>query len=131
MSSLPSIQQIWNRVFDSTSNWLSVSLKSAIAGEDVPNNVMKVEQRFAASYISAAATTQVATGPGFLHAIVVGETAAGAISIIDAVSGSTVNIGQLKSSIAEGTYIFNCSFASGLRIITAAASKITVIYRSS
>lgn len=79
-----------------------------------------------AKYISSATTTQVATGPGNLYSIVVGETAAGAISIIDGVSGSTANIGTLKASIAEGTYIFDCNFSVGLRIITAGASKITV-----
>lgn len=81
------------------------------------------------SYISSATTTQVKSGAGVLKAIVVGETAAGAISIIDNTSGSTVNIGQLKASVAEGTYTFNTSFNTGLRIITAGASKITVIYR--
>lgn len=83
------------------------------------------------NYISSATTTQVKTGPGQLHAIVVGETAAGAISIIDGTSGTTANIGTLKASIVEGTYRFeNCKFSAGLRIVTAGASKITVIYSS-
>lgn len=80
------------------------------------------------AYIDSATTTQVATGGGQLVRIIIGETAAGAISIIDNTSGSTVNIGQLKSSIVEGTYEFGISFTTGLRIITAAASKITVVY---
>lgn len=80
-------------------------------------------------YISSATTTQVKTGAGYLHAIVIGETAAGQISIIDNTAGSTVNLGALKSSIAERTYVFDCHFQVGLRIITAAASKISVIYR--
>lgn len=82
------------------------------------------------AYISTATTTQVVTGAGRLHKIIVGETSAGAISIIDNTSGSTVNIGQLKASIVEGGYEFNVSFAAGLRIITAGASKITVVYSS-
>lgn len=81
-----------------------------------------------AEYISTATTTQVKTGAGVLHAIVVGTTAAGTIGIIDNTSGTTVNIGELKASIAEGTYVFNCKFVTGLRIVTGAASKITVIY---
>lgn len=80
------------------------------------------------TYISTATTTQVFTGRGMLHAIVVGETAAGAISVIDNTSGSTVNIASLKASIAEGTYRFDCSISNGLRIITAGASKITVAW---
>lgn len=80
------------------------------------------------SYIDTATTTQVDSGQGQLIRIVVGETAAGAISIIDNTSGSTVNIGTLKASIAEGTYDFNIQYVTGLRIITAGASKITVVY---
>jgi len=86
-------------------------------------------EAYQAAYISTATTTQVKTGAGVLHAIVVGETAAGAISVIDNTTGSTVNIGQLKASIVEGTYVFNTAFSAGLRIITAGASKITVVYR--
>lgn len=87
---------------------------------------VRSDNRYA--YISTATTTQVKTGPGWLKSITVGETAAGAISIIDNTTGSTVNLGTLKASIAEGTYEFNVRFETGLRIITAAASKITVSY---
>ncbi len=88
-----------------------------------------MDQAFEKAYISSATTTQVKTGAGVLHSIVIGETAAGAISIIDNTTGSTVNIGQLKASIVEGTYEFDVAFSAGLRIITAGASKITVVYR--
>lgn len=81
------------------------------------------------AYISSATTTQVKTGPGKLHLIVVGETAAGSIKIIDDVTGSTTNLGELKISIAEGEYLFDVAFKVGLRIITAGASKITVSYK--
>lgn len=79
-------------------------------------------------YISSATTTQVVTGQGTLHYITIGETAAGSIKIIDNTEGSTTNLAELKSNIAEGTYEFNARFHTGLRIITAAASKITVAY---
>lgn len=79
------------------------------------------------SYISSAATTQVATGPGVLHAIVVGETSGSLIAVIDGTTGTTANIATLKASIAEGTYTFDASFDTGLRIVTG-ASKITVVY---
>lgn len=88
----------------------------------------RITEAHKAEYISTATTTQVKTGAGILHHITIGETAAGAISVIDNTSGSTVNIASLKASIVEGTYFFNCTFAAGLRIITAGASKITVVY---
>lgn len=83
------------------------------------------------AYIATATTTQVHTGPGKLQKIVVGETAAGSIKIIDSTTGTTTNLGELKASIAEGSYEFNVAFAAGLRIVTAAASKITVVYTTS
>lgn len=83
---------------------------------------------YAKTYIATATTTQVFTGPGTLHAIVVNTTAAGAISVIDNTTGSTVNVASLKASVAEGTYTYNISMALGCRIITAGASDITVCW---
>jgi hypothetical protein len=83
------------------------------------------------AYIATATTTQVHTGKGKLHKIIVGETAAGAIKVIDGTAGTTTNLAELKASIAEGVYEFNCYFGQGLRIVTGGASKITVIYSNS
>jgi len=87
-----------------------------------------LRDNYKVQYIDTATTTQVDTGQGQLVAITVGETAAGAISIIDNTSGSTVNMGTLKASITENTYWFLTNYSVGLRIITAGASKISVIY---
>ncbi len=82
------------------------------------------------AYISTGTTTQVVTGACTLVAIVVNSTAAGSIKIIDGTSGSTANVGILKSSITEGTYTYNVTMGNGIRIVTAAASDITVIFRT-
>jgi hypothetical protein len=79
--------------------------------------------------ITTGTTTQVFTGACTLVAIVVNTTAAGSIKIIDGTSGSTANVGTLKSSVVEGTYLYNISLASGIRIITASASDVTIVYR--
>lgn len=89
---------------------------------------MQLRDNYKYQAITTATTTQVDTGQGQLIAIIVGETAAGAISIIDNTTGTTANIGTLKASIAEGTYWFLSQYATGLMIITAGASKITVVY---
>lgn len=83
------------------------------------------------AYISSATTTQVVTGAGKLVRIILGETAAGSIKIIDGTSGTTTNLAELKASIVEGQYDFGVAFGSGLRIITAGASKLTVVYTTS
>ncbi len=85
-------------------------------------------QEYLYKNITTGATTQVATGRGVLHSIVVNTTAAGTIKIIDGISGSTANIGTLKISVGEGTYLYDVVFSVGLRIITAGASDITVNY---
>jgi hypothetical protein len=84
--------------------------------------------RGSGSYISSATTTTVKSGAGVLHAIVVGETAAGAITIYDNTAASGTTIAVLKASIVEGTYVFDRTFSTGLTIVTAAASKIHVSY---
>lgn len=80
------------------------------------------------TYIATATTTQVATGNCRLIRVVVNTTAAGAISIIDGTSGSTVNVASLKASIVEGSYDFGIKLTTGLRVITAGASDITVVW---
>lgn len=80
------------------------------------------------SYISSATTTTCVTGAGVLHAITLGETAAGAITIYDNTAGSGTVMAVLKASIVEGTYVFNRKFTTGLTIVTAAASKLSVSF---
>ena len=85
-------------------------------------------QKYKYAYIDTATTTQVHTGACTLHRIILGETAAGAISICDETSGTTANVGTLKASIVEDTYEYGIGLAKGLRIVTGAASKLTVVY---
>ena len=77
------------------------------------------------TYISTVATTTVSTKPAVIHSIVLGETAAGAITIKD---GAT-DIAVLKASIAEGTYIFDAECRTSLVIVTAGASKLTAMWQ--
>lgn len=83
---------------------------------------------FGFTNIASATTTTVKSGSGHLHSIVVNTTAAGTITIYDNTAGSGTKIGIMKASIVEGTYLFNCAFATGLTIVTGAASDITVTY---
>jgi len=76
--------------------------------------------------ITTGTTTVVKSGTGILHSIVVNTTAAGTITVYDNTSAAGTKIGTLKASVVEGTYIFDVSFATGLTIVTAAASDITV-----
>lgn len=81
-----------------------------------------------AANITTATTTTVKSGRGTLAGIVVNTTAAGTITIYDNTAASGTKIGTLKASVGEGTYTYNCRFGTGLTIVTAAASDITVIW---
>ena len=77
------------------------------------------------TYISTVATTTVSTKPAVIHSIVLGETAAGAITIKD----GDITIAVLKASIAEGDYIFDAECRTSLVIVTAGASKLTAMWQ--
>ncbi len=78
------------------------------------------------TYIATNTTTLVCTGSCRLHTIVLGETAAGAISIYNGLTAGGTLIGVLKASIAENTFLFDADCPVGLCIVTAGASKLTV-----
>lgn len=79
---------------------------------------------FLYNHIATNTTTTITASQGLLHSIVVNTTAAGSITVSD--QNGTIAI--LKSNIAEGTYLYDVAFSGYLKIITAAASDITVAY---
>lgn len=81
-----------------------------------------------ATYISTATTTTVKSGKGNLAKIVITETAAGTITVYDNTTATGTVIATFKASVVEGTYEFTCRFQTGLTIVTAAASKLTVVW---
>lgn len=90
---------------------------------------MAYETPFSSQYISTATTTTAKTGHGVLHSITLGETAAGAITVYDNTAASGTILAVLKASVAEQTFVLDVAFNTGLTIVTAAASKLTVAYR--
>lgn len=90
----------------------------------------QIRDDYKKTYISTAVTTQVFIGAGRLHAIVLGTAvdAAGDISIIDNISGTTVNLLLIQATALSQTYTFDCQITTGLRIITAGTDFITVVY---
>lgn len=88
---------------------------------------MQLRDNYKYTYITTATTTQVLTGQGTLVRIIVNTTAAGTIGIIDGIAGTTVNVGQMKASIPENSYEYGIQVVSGVRIVTGAASDITVV----
>lgn len=115
---------------------LKTTLATTVAGEDITNDVLKVEQRFSfLNIVAGQATTVVKSGAGFLHSIVFNgtATATNTTTVYDntAASGTVIAIPAATSVTAPTSVIYNCSFATGLTIITATANgaNMTVIFR--
>ena len=90
---------------------------------------MDLKDNYQYTYIASAVTTNIDVGQGQLIRIVVTTTAAGTITVYDEVAGGTTDIiASMVSSIAVGTYEFGVQYKKGLQIVTAAASRITVVY---
>ena len=77
------------------------------------------------TYISSAATTIVSSVSCVLHSVVIGETAAGTITLQD----GGVTFAVLKTSIGEGEYTFDVVCKNSLTVVTGAASKLTVSWK--
>jgi hypothetical protein len=116
-------------VYDETNQATKSTLATKIAGEDLTNDKLVTEQRFSTTYISTATTTTVKSGSGLLHTIVVNGGTAGTIIVYDNTAGSGTIIASFDSTNALATYTFNCTFATGLTVVTGAATKVTVNYR--
>lgn len=112
-----------------TNGFLVTTLGTAIKGEDLLNDVMKVEQQMSYQAISTATTTTVKSGSGLLHSIIVTGGTAGTIIVYDNTAGSGTVIASFDSTNALETYVFNAKFTTGLTIVTGAATKLTAIYR--
>lgn len=121
---------------DSLGN-LNTNLYTKVAGEDVTNDVMKVEQQMTYTHITLAAptTTVVKSGAGLLHAVTINQAVAtGVITIYDntAASGTVIAVITQPAAVLATTQVvlYDVKFATGCTIVTAtAAQDITVSTR--
>jgi len=82
------------------------------------------------TYLEDKETSQVKTGRGTLHRVVIGTTnTTNPIEIYDG-AGETggSKIAELVTNMTIGSYEFNCDFANGLYIGNHGGSKITVVW---
>lgn len=113
-----------------------ITLGTLIAGEDLTIDVIKTEQRF--SFSNVTADTAVKSGAGFLHTVTIMPTdaaaTAGTIVLYDNTAESGTIIGTITVTaawVAPVTLIFDCSFSTGLYVgfTTTADINVTVSYR--
>jgi hypothetical protein len=125
--------EIENSEHNSSTGGKNVTLNTLIAGEDLTNDVQKIEQRFTYQALVSLVTLTVKTGSGFLNAITVGGYSGPTIEIYDSTTASGTLIGRLVSSVPPATYSFNTTFSTGLTLNpqpgTAVLPDVTVSYR--
>lgn len=111
-------------------------LATTIAGEDLTNDVLKVEQRYTYAYVTADALVK--TGAGFLHTLTFSPTdaaaTAGTIFVYDKTSEATPTIFSYTipaAALVPVTVTLDVSFTTGLYIgfTTTADVAVTVSYR--
>ncbi len=79
--------------------------------------------------IATGTTTLVKTGPGVLHSLTINKSVASTITIYDALTAVNPVIATIAASVVEGTLVYDIAFSTGLTIVTAGASDLTVSYR--
>ena len=111
-------------------------LLETLAGEDVVNGVMKVEQRYAYSLVAANAAVK--SAPGFLHSLTFScndaAPTAGTIDVYDntVASGTKIFSWTLPATaFTPCSVIIDATFATGLYVAftTTADVNVTVSYR--
>jgi hypothetical protein len=127
----PSSFETWT---DSNNNG-PMALSTLVAGEDLTNDLLKVEQRNSYSNILTATTTVIKTGSGLLHAITFNKPVVSEVwTIYDNTAASGTKIGTITlpgTLLNEGpvTAIFDVSFSTGLTIVSGSTTDGTVSYR--
>ena len=116
---------------------VGVSLSTKLAGEDLTNDVIKVEERFSYKYQGAAAADIVVKGSaGFLHAIILGKwVTGGTVEVSDHASDGDGNVkikltsGATDESGFPKTIPVNAIFTVGITADTIGSTDVTFIYR--
>jgi hypothetical protein len=95
------------------------------AGEDVANDVQKIETRGSAVNILTATTTTIKSAPGHInHLIAVGGTM-GNVTIYDNTAASGTVLFGPATPTAGGVIVADIEFSVGLTVVTAAATAIS------
>jgi hypothetical protein len=109
-----------------------VNLNTLLAGEDLTTNRLLTENRYVFATITASGTNTIKSGPGFLHRVLLLGGTAGAITAYDNTAGSGTAIWPTTtlSTVSPPVSLeFNCTFSTGLTIVTGTAMIVVLIYR--
>jgi hypothetical protein len=101
---------------DATNNAKRVVLATNIAGEDITNDVLKVEQRFSYGTLTSVSTVAIKAAAGFLHLINIGVPSCPTTIIYDNTLPGGTKIQTLTAGYPVGSHPLDISFSTGLSI---------------
>lgn len=79
-------------------------------------------------HIATQTTTQVYTGTAVLKNITINTAAAGTVTVYDEIGSGTTKVIAIIAATAVGTYVYNIPVSAGIKVVTAAATDLTVTY---
>jgi len=108
---------------------LLVSLATKIAGEDITNDVLKVEEQYSTiAYATAQTATTIKSGAGRLHAINILGGTLGNLTVWDNTAGSGTTIIPQHTPTGSVCYLLDVPFVNGLTITTDSAMVLQFSY---
>jgi hypothetical protein len=124
-------QDVLRDVHEALINSLKVTLSTAIAGEDLANNVLKIEQRFLVAPATVNGTTVIKSAPGFLHGVYIGGISNPTTIIYDNTAASGSPLMYIDPNAPIGFHQLNGTAGTGITVSTTAgvAPKMSISYR--
>jgi hypothetical protein len=106
-----------------------VTLTDKLAGEDLTNDVLRVEQQGSPFAINTATTTIVSAVPGHLYRLrAIGGTLGG-VTVYNNNAASGAVLLPTVTPLANGVLLEDIDFSIGLTIVTAAATVVVGSFR--
>ena len=91
------------------------------AGEDITNDVLKIEQQFKFTSFTSISTVLVKSRSGFVHLINIGKASCPTTYLYDALTpGGATIIHTIGPNYPMGSHLFDIKFNTGLSIDTSA-----------
>lgn len=120
----------YNKVINAgdASHFRVSAIDTAVENADAGDlRISALQPRYDYRFVSAASSTNVKTGAGTLHTLVICDGDAQSITLYDSETHGNNQIGYLDAP-ADGTYTFDCKLSAGLTVSCVSASNITVNY---
>lgn len=109
---------------------LMVSLGTKIAGEDITNDVLKVEQQYSTiAYSTTQSAVTIKSGAGRLHTLTILGGTLGALTVWDNTAGSGTTLLPVHTPGGAICYVLDIPFVNGLTFTTATAMVLVFSYR--